>query len=82
MTVTVQNNFATKQTNVYIIIHPVTDISIHSDTYCNNWQKTNPRPSWTHLIHQQIEGSVHKGSISKNPNFSGNKFLCFASSTS
>jgi len=29
-----------------------------------------------------IEGSVHKGSISRNPNFSGNEFLCFASFTS
>jgi len=37
-----------------------------------------------HEIHeiQQIEGSVHKGSISRNPNFSGNEFLCFASFTS
>jgi len=26
----------------------------------------------------EIEGSVHKGSISRNPNFSGNEFLCFA----
>jgi len=25
---------------------------------------------------------MHKGSISKNPNISGNKFLCFASFTS
>jgi len=32
--------------------------------------------------HAQIEGSVHKGSISRNPNFSGNEFLCFASFTS
>jgi len=29
-----------------------------------------------------VEGSVHKGSISRNPNFSGNEFLCFASFTS
>ena len=29
----------------------------------------------------QFEGSVHKGSISRNPNFSGNEFLCFASFT-
>jgi len=29
-----------------------------------------------------VEGSVHKGSISRNPNFSGNGFLCFASFTS
>jgi len=29
-----------------------------------------------------FEGSVHKGSVSRNPNFSGNEFLCFASFTS
>jgi len=29
-----------------------------------------------------IEGSMHKGSISRNRNFSGNEFLCFASFTS
>jgi len=28
-----------------------------------------------------IAGSVHKGSISRNLNFSGNEFLCFASFT-
>ena len=31
---------------------------------------------------QTVEGSVHKGSISRDPNFSGNEFLCFASFTS
>ena len=31
---------------------------------------------------RHVEGSVHKGSISRNPNFSGNEFLCFASFTS
>ena len=34
------------------------------------------------IKHCHIEGSVHKGSISRNPNFSGNEFLCFASFTS
>jgi len=31
---------------------------------------------------EHIEGSVHKGSISRNANFSGNELLCFASFTS
>ena len=34
------------------------------------------------MIRWHFEGSVHKGSISRNPNFSGNEFLCFASFTS
>jgi len=33
-------------------------------------------------IGPHFEGSMHKGSISRNPNFSGNEFLCFASFTS
>ena len=42
-----------------------------------------PPDSWQNgrcFLH--VEGSVHKGSISRNSNFSGNEFLCFASFTS
>jgi len=46
-----------------------------------SWQRrcrhSNRCRCWNH-----IEGSVHKGSISRNPNFSGNEFLCSASFTS
>jgi len=50
----------------------------------------NAKPVWI-LMKQEmmgwhqldrIEGSVHKCSISRNPNFSGNEFLCFARFTS
>jgi len=41
-----------------------------------SWRRDSATPD------AYFEGSVHKGSISKNPDFSGNEFLCFASFTS